>query len=253
MEALLDVEGLSVAFGGLTAVSEVSFGVPKGQIRAVIGPNGAGKTTLFNAITGYTRPSAGKVRLAGREITGLSPHAVAAIGVRRTFQNGGLFGAMTVLENVVAGLHSSTRTSLFGALFSLPSTRRAEAAALDTANATLGDMGLEALAYRPARDLSFGEQRRVEIARAIVSGARLLLLDEPAVGLSVTEREKLVTLLRRLAKRGIAILLVEHVLDLVMAVSDEILVLNFGKKIADGTPEQIRADKTVLEVYLGSG
>lgn len=252
MEALLDVEGLSVAFGGLMAVSEVSFEVFKGEIRAVIGPNGAGKTTLFNAITGYVSASAGKVRVAGRNVAGLPAHAIAAIGVRRTFQNGGLFGTMTVLENVVTGVHSSTRTSLLGALCSLPSTRRAEAGALDRASATLREMGLEELSHRPARDLSFGEQRRVEIARAIVSGAQLLLLDEPAVGLSIMEREKLATLLRGLSQRGIAILLVEHVLDLVMTVSDRILVLNFGRKIADGTPAQIRADQTVLEVYLGS-
>jgi branched-chain amino acid transport system ATP-binding protein len=248
----LEVEALSVAFAGLKAVSEVSFGTEAGTICALIGPNGAGKTTLFNAITGFVRPTAGRVSLAGTPISGLSIHAIARRGVRRTFQNGGAYGGMSVLENIMVGLGTGgQRDSMLAAAFALPSARRAEAARLRRAHELLDTMGLAELAARRVGDLPSGQQRLVEIARSMAGEPRLLMLDEPAVGLSPDERLQLSRLLRRMAAEGVAIVLVEHVIDLVMAISDKIIVLNHGQKLAEGTPEQIRNDPAVLEAYLG--
>jgi branched-chain amino acid transport system ATP-binding protein len=248
---LLDVQDVTVTFGGLMALSRVSFRLSAGEILALIGPNGAGKTTLFNVVSGYVVPTSGSVRIDGEAITGQPPHVVAARGVRRTFQNGGVFPGMTVLENVLTGLHATTASSLAGLLVGRRSARRAEAEAVTQAEKLLEVMGLDALARRPAADLSFGQQRLVEIARAMIGRARLLLLDEPAVGLSIGDREHLMAVLRDLVREGVAVLLVEHVIDLVMAVSDRIVVLNSGEKIADGTPVEIRRDEAVLEAYLG--
>ncbi len=250
--ALLEVEAVSVVFGGLAALTEVSLSVQAGTVCAVIGPNGAGKTTLYNAISGYERPQAGVVRLDGHSVTGLPPHAISRLGLRRTFQNGGLFGEMTVLENVMVGADRATRSHVPGVLFALPRHRREERRAVAEARAMLARVGIDRLVQARVRDLSFGQQRLVEITRALISRPRVLLLDEPAVGLSQAERDVLATTLRQLASEGIAVLLVEHVIDLVMAVSDRVMVLNFGRVLAEGTPAEVRADQAVLEAYLGS-
>jgi ABC-type branched-subunit amino acid transport system ATPase component len=248
----LEVTDLSVSFAGLKALSGVSFGADAGTICALIGPNGAGKTTLFNAITGFVRPNSGSVRLAGTEICGQSIHAIARHGVRRTFQNGGAFAGMTVLENVLTGLGSAAHgDGIFSAALALPWARRREAERLARAHALLDAVGLTALVARRAGDLPSGQQRLVEIARAMAGEPRLLMLDEPAVGLSPEERVQLSRMLRRLAGSGVGIVLVEHVIDLVMAISDKIVVLNHGQKLAEGTPEQVRNNPLVLEAYLG--
>ncbi|WP_108658230.1 ABC transporter ATP-binding protein [Acuticoccus kandeliae] len=251
MNPLLAVEGVGVRFGGLAALTNVSFSVPAGTVCALIGPNGAGKSTLFNAITGFVKPTSGTVRLADEVVTGLAPHMIAKRGVRRTFQNGGVFGGMTVLENVLVGLSQRTAGNMFGLMRGAKADRAAERAAVDEALELLSTMHLGDLAQRPARDLSAGQQRLVEIARALAGRTQLLMLDEPAVGLSESERHTLVRQLRAFAGQGIAVLLVEHVIDLVMSVSDNIVVLNNGEVIADGTPEHVREHPAVLEAYLG--
>ena len=248
---MLEVENLSVRFGGLTAVNDVSFPAAPGTIFAIIGPNGSGKTTLFNAITGFTRPTAGRIRFRGEDITGLPPHRIAAKGICRTFQNNGLCRDMTVLENVLTGLALRTPSTLWGAALGLRASVRAEREAVEKAREILAQMAIADLADRPVASLAFGQQRWVEIARAVVGGAQLFLFDEPAVGLSPTERAELGEKLRGLADQGFGIVLVEHQQELVMAVSDRVLVLNHGRKIAEAPPAQIRQDDTVLEAYLG--
>ena len=249
---LLELDNVCVTFAGLKALSNVSFTLDKGQIAAIIGPNGAGKTTLFNAITGYVRPSAGTVHFGGCDLTGMPPHKISALGMRRTFQNGGAFGSMTVLENVLTGLNQQIASSAMGIIFGLPGARRAEAQAIERARELLHLMDLSELADRITSDLPSGQQRIVEITRALAAHAQLLLLDEPAVGLSGSERDHLVSVLRRLSGEGIAVLLVEHTIDMVMAISDKIIVLNYGQVIAKGIPADIRAHPAVLEAYLGN-
>jgi branched-chain amino acid transport system ATP-binding protein len=250
-EGVLAVDGLTVRFSGLTALDGLSFRAEPGRILAVIGPNGSGKTTLFNAVSGFIAPTAGTVRFHGADITGLPAHRIAARGICRTFQHNGLFGEMTVLANVLTGLTLSTGGSLAGIVLGWPGASRAEQGAIRRARAMLARMGLAELGDRMVADLSFGQQRLVEIARAMVAGARLIMLDEPAVGLTAAERAAFGESLRRLASEGLGVLLVEHSQELVMAVSDRIVVLNHGRKIAEGAPEQIRADSAVLDAYLG--
>lgn len=248
---MLEVDDLTVRFSGLTALSGVSFSVGPGTILAIIGPNGSGKTTLFNAVTGFVRPTGGDIRFKGASVAGLPPHRIAARGICRTFQNNGLCREMTVLENVLTGLELTTPSSLWGAALGLPASARAEREAVERARDMLAQRVLDHLAERPVADLSFGQQRQVEIARALVGDAQLLLLDEPAVGLSPAERTALADDLIALADEGIAVVLVEHQQDLVMAVARRVLVLNHGRKIAEALPHEIRADAAVLEAYLG--
>jgi branched-chain amino acid transport system ATP-binding protein len=251
---LLEVDGLSVLFGGMRALDGVSFIAHAGQVRALIGPNGAGKTTVFNAVTGYVQPSSGVIRFRGQEIQGMPPHTVSALGVRRTFQNGGLFGEMTVLENVLAGLHATLEGSFLGLLFGTKAARKTEREAVSRARKLLANMGIAELQHKLAKDLPSGQQRLVEIARALATDAPLLLLDEPAVGLAPPTREHLMQVIRRLAgENGIGILLIEHSIDMVMSGADVIVVLNYGQRIAEGTPSEIRANREVLDAYLGHG
>ena len=218
----------------------------------MIGPNGAGKTTLFNAISGFVPITAGRIEFGGERIDGLMPHEIAAKGVRRTFQNGGLYGDLTVLENVLAGLHSETGGNVLSIALGLPSARRAERVATARARGLLEIMDLSEQADQLASSLSGGQQRMAEILRTIASRPPLLLLDEPAVGLSPPMRTELGKAIRELAQtNGVGILLIEHAIELVMDVSDRIAVLNYGEKIADGAPAAIRSDRAVLEAYLG--
>ena len=250
--ALLDVESLGMRFGGLLAVDGVGFTVAADEVVAVIGPNGAGKTTVFNCISGFYRPSAGRIRLNGRDIAGLPSHKVARRGVVRTFQNVRLFSTMTVVENLLIAQHTRVDTNLFSGLLNLPRFRRLEAEALERAGFWLERVGLRSLANREAGYLAYGQQRRLEIARCMVTGPRLLMLDEPAAGLNPRETAELDELILHLRdEHGVAVLLIEHDMKLVMGISDRIVVIDQGRPLATGTPAEIRADPAVIKAYLG--
>jgi branched-chain amino acid transport system ATP-binding protein len=250
--ALLALDNVTVRFGGLTAVAQVSLAIQPGEVCALIGPNGAGKTTLFNAISGNVVISAGIIRFGDKPIHNLPPHVISARGVRRTFQNGGLFGELTALENVLVGLHTATPSSLLRVLLGGRKSLAAEADATHRARELLALMEIDNLADQTVRSLSGGQQRMVEIVRALATEPPLLLLDEPAVGLAPPMRMQLGTLIRRLAaEHGIAILLIEHAIELVMSVSDRVIVMSDGHKVADATPDVVRVDRAVLEAYLG--
>ncbi len=250
---ILSVRGLSVAFGGVHALDDVSIAVPRGQILGIIGPNGAGKTTLLNAICGLTRPDSGEIRLDGTDITGWKPNRIAALGLGRTFQASQLFPNMTVLENMMAGLHLRGRAGLFAAAFRSHVMRAEEAAMREQAMKALEFVGLDHFADRPGNALSFGQQRIVEIARALIGEPKIVLLDEPAVGLSINRVAELDGLLRRIRdERGVTLVMIEHVIRLVMEVSDRIVVLNSGRRIGDGPPAEVRRNPAVVEAYLGS-
>jgi branched-chain amino acid transport system ATP-binding protein len=248
---LLMVDHLSLTFGGVKAVDELSFAVNEGDILSVIGPNGAGKTSAFNCITGFYKPTGGKVLFSGEDITRLRPSAVAARGVSRTFQNLRLFDDLSVLDNVRAGMHLRTQQNVFDALLHTPRFRRSERQATEESHKWLDFVGLRGERTGQVRNLPYGEQRRVEIARALARGPRLLLLDEPGAGLNHGEKVELLGLLRRIGALGIALVLIEHDMGLVMQVSDRIVVLNFGREIAEGTAAEVRSNPAVVEAYLG--
>jgi branched-chain amino acid transport system permease protein len=245
-------EQLTLRFGGLVAVDGVSEAIRSGTVHALIGPNGAGKSSLLNAISGFYRPSEGRIRFCGENVTGLPSHKLARLGIARTFQNTELFGAMSVLENVLVGFHSRYRCTLLETLLRLPRQRREEREVQAQARLLLRYVGLADYADEQARNLPFGHQRRLEIARALALGPKLLLLDEPAAGLTSKEIEDLVRLIRDLAAQGLTVVLVEHHVDMIMAISDHVTVLDYGVAIASGTVDQVRDDPKVIEAYFGA-
>jgi branched-chain amino acid transport system ATP-binding protein len=249
---LLEVNNLSKSFGGLHAVREVNFCVEGGTIHGIIGPNGAGKTTLFNCIAGSIRPiSGGSIVFNGRPIHTCAPHEVARCGIARTFQTIKLFSRMTVLENVMVGCHTRSRGSILSGMLSLPFTMRAERSVREAAMEQLALVGIADLAASDAQQLSFGQQRAVELARALALKPRLLLLDEPASGLTMHETDRIGELIGRIRDTGITVLIVEHDMSLIMTICDRLLAISSGRIIAEGTPHEVQADPEVIRVYLG--
>ena len=249
---LLSIEGLGISFGGLKAVNDVSFTVKPGEIVSVIGPNGAGKTTLFNMISGVYQPGSGKVMLNGEDVTAMSPHLLARRGMCRTFQNLQVFQSMTVLENVVSGYHLKESGHVLSDLLNLPSSRRRAKAAEAGARELLKRVGLERAAEREAGSLSYGSLKRLEIARAMALKLKVLLLDEPAAGCNAVETEEIDHLIAEIAASGVAILLVEHDMKMVMRISNHIVVLDHGEKIAEGDPASVSRNPAVIAAYLGA-
>jgi branched-chain amino acid transport system ATP-binding protein len=248
---LLRMEEVTVRFGGLTAVDDVSFDIRRGEILGLIGPNGAGKTTCFNAMTGVYRPTSGRVVLDGQAIGRHRRHEITRLGIARTFQNIRLFGEMTALENVVVGTDARHSTSVPGALLRSRRHRREEREGIERAMALLELVGVGAMATEKARNLSYGHQRRLEIARALATEPKLLCLDEPAAGFNPAEKEALMGLIRQIRDDGYTVLLIEHDMRLVRGVTDRIVVLEFGRVIAEGTPDEVTADPAVVAAYLG--
>ncbi len=252
-EVLLSVDNISKNFGGLIAVDNISFNIRVGQIKAIIGPNGSGKTTLFNLISGHYQPSSGSIYFYGFNITKWPAWKSASVGISRTFQNLALFTNMSVIENVLMGVHLHTKAGFLSSIFRLPAFFKREKEAREIAIEKLSLLGISDIAEKKCGDLPFGLQRLVEMARALAAEPRLLLLDEPASGLDIHDRNRLCEIIRQIRDEGVTILMVEHDMNITMSLAEEVIVLDSGKKICEGTPKEIQRDPEVIRIYLGEG
>ena len=253
MNSIIEIKDLERRYGGLLAIDSVSTTIAQGEIRGVIGPNGAGKTTLLGMISGQIKPSAGRIRIDGNDVTGLRADRLAALGVRRTFQNVRLFGDMSVLGNVLVGMHSSTQAGIIAALLRTGTQRREERSMIEAGMTALEQVGLASHADSVSSELAYGHRKVLEIARALVAKPKVLLLDEPAAGLNANEAAELVRLIHRINATGVTVVIVEHHMEVIMNVCSRVTVLNYGRLLAEGAPEAVRANPEVIEAYLGRG